>query len=430
MVTKRKSRSGLAARIARRSGLYYGWLVVAVTFLALLVAAGIRGLPGIVIKPLEVEYGWDRASISLAIAVSLLAYGLAGPFSGRLLDRLGPRRVMLGGLVLTAFGSAALLPMRTLIELALWWGVVVGFGSGAVAFVLAATVATRWFVARRGLVTGALGAGASAGQLVFVPVMMSLTLAFGWRAAILFGVAVIGLAVLPLAALLMRDEPADLGLEPLGAARPTVGATLASGPATPLTQALRAGDFWLLAGSFFICGFTTIGLIGTHLIPHALEHGFSEGIAAGSLAILGAMNVVGTMASGYLTDRYNPRRLLAVYYAARAISLVLLPFVGDVLGLTIFAILFGLDYIATIPPTVTLTADRFGRASIPILFGWIVCAHQLGAAAATYLGGLMHVWFGDYQLAFIASGLLAFVAAGLSLRVRAAPKGKVLPVAT
>ncbi len=286
-----------AARLAERAGLHYGWLVVGVTFLVLLTAAGLRNLPGVVIKPFEEEFGWDRAAISFAIAVSLLTYGLAGPLSGRLVDRFGPRGVMLGGLLLTLIGSGAMLTMQSLVELNVWWGLLVGSGTGALAVVMGAAIANRWFATRRGLVTGILGAGSSAGQLVFIPAMMGLTLAFGWRAAI--GVSVLAFAVLivPLVFLIVRDTPSDVGLAPYGAS-PTSQTT--STPVEPLLSVLaaaRTGDFWLLAGSFFVCGFTSNGLIGTHLIPHAVEIGLTENVAAASLALMGAMNVVGTTAS-------------------------------------------------------------------------------------------------------------------------------------
>ncbi|HEX2173310.1 MAG TPA: MFS transporter, partial [Dehalococcoidia bacterium] len=402
-------------------GIYYGWIVVAVTFLTLLVAAGVRGAPGIIIIPIEGEFGWDRASISLAIAVNLVAYGLASPLSGRLINRFGTRAVTIWALVLSIVGTLGVLIMRSLVELNLWWGIVVGVGTGAIAMTLAATVATRWFGARRGLVTGILGAGSSAGQLVFVPAMMALTGAFGWRAAIALGAAALVLLCLPLVAVFLRNDPAELGLQPLGSDQPAAGAT-APAEAVSIGRALRTGDFWLLAGSFSLCGFTTIGVINTHFIPHALEHGFTTEIAAGALAVIGAMNVVGTMASGYLTDKFNPRLLLAIYYGLRAASLVALPFIGDPVGLTIFAVFFGLDYIATVPPTVALAADRFGRAAIPVVFGWIFCAHQLGAAVSSYLAGLMRVWLGDYQVAFIGAGLLGFIAVALSLGISSASK--------
>jgi sugar phosphate permease len=422
MQTVSRPRPSGPVGLAERFGVHYGWVIVALTFLVLLVSMGVRSLPAVVIKPLEAEFGWDRASLGMAVALSFITLGLAGPFAGRLMDRFGPRLVMVGGLALTVIGSGALLIMGTLWELYLWWGLVVGIGSGALSMVMGATVANRWFVERRGLVTGILGAGNSAGQLLFIPAMMAMTLAFGWRSAIALGVAITAVILLPLAVLLMRDRPSEVGLDLYGADKEPDAAAAAEAPSTTMARAVRTADFWLLAGSFAVCGFTSVGLIGTHLVPHAVEHGFTENVAAGALALIGAMNVVGTMASGYLTDRFNPRLLLAAYYGFRALSLVFLPFVTDVMGLTLFAILFGLDYIATVPPTIALTADRFGRRSVGLLFGWISCAHQIGAALASYLGGLTYVWLGDYQLAFLAAGGLGFVAAGLSARINRAPR--------
>jgi MFS family permease len=405
-----------------RSGVHYGWIVVGITFVVLLVVAGLRAIPTVVIMPLELEFGWDRAEISLAIAVSWVVVGLAAPFSGRLMDRVGPRLVVILGLALTIVGTAATMVMTTLWELNLWWGIVAGIGTGAVSIVVGAAVANRWFAARRGLVVGILGAGSSAGTLIFLPVLMNLTVEFGWRTAVGFSVALLAVVVLPLVVLLMRDNPADVGLDMYGADRAPAQAATLSRPTTSMADAVRTTDFWLLAGSFFVCGFTSVGLIGVHFVPHAVEHGFTPTVAASAMALIGAMNVVGTMGSGYLTDRYNPRILLGIYYGFRALSLVLLPLVSDVTGLMAFAILFGLDYIATVPPTVALTADRFGRGSVGLLFGWITCSHQIGSAAASYLGGVTRVWMGDYALAFIAAGILGFIAAGLSLRIHRTPR--------
>ena len=418
MAAAQAGTGGLAAGVARRFGIHYAWIIVGLTFAVLLVSAGLRTLAGILIVPLESEFGWDRASLSFAVAVSWVIGGLAAPFSGKLVDRFGPRGVMLGGVLLTVLGTAAMLTMSSLLELNLWWGLFVAFGSGSLTVVMAAAVANRWFVGRRGLVTGILGAGTSAGQFVFVPILMGLTVTFGWRSAVALG-AVVLFVLLPIVFLVMRNGPAEVGQQPYGAddASPATVAAAADGRTTSLTQAVRTTDFWLLAGSFFVCGFTSNGLIGTHLIPHALEHGFTETVAAGALALIGAMNIVGTTISGYLTDRYNPRRLLAGYYAFRAVSLVLLPAVTDVWGLTVFAILFGLDYIATVPPTSVLTADRFGRRSMGLLLGWIFFAHQLGAGLASYYAGVARVWFGDYTVAFLAAALLGFIAAAMSLRI-------------
>jgi sugar phosphate permease len=397
--------------------IFYGWVVVTVTWLTVLAGAGLRQLPAVVIRPLEAEFGWDRASISLAVAVSLMSYGLGAPFSGKLIDRYGPRTVTLWALGLTVVGAAGLVTIRTVGELVWWLGVVVGMGTGALALVLSATVANRWFVTHRGLVTGLLAAGTSAGQLVFIPVMMALTISFDWRAPIMLSLVVLVLVILPLTIFLVRDGPKSVGLEPLGWTTDDDRKAVQAASMANMRDVMRTGDFWLLSSSFFVCGVTTNGLIGTHLVPHAVEHGFSEYTAAGALALLGGMNVIGTTASGYLSDRVDPRKLLAIYYGLRATALLLLPLVNEPIGLTAFAIIFGLDWIATVPPTIALTADRFGRPSVGTVFGWIFCCHQVGAAAASYAGGLAHDLLGDYQAAFIVAAIMGFIAAGISTRI-------------
>jgi sugar phosphate permease len=296
--------------------------------------------------------------------------------------------------------------------------VVIGVGTGGIALVLAATVANRWFVARRGLVTGLLGAGQSAGQLVFVPSLMAIAVGAGWQAGAALLAALLGLLCLPAMLLLFRDQPAEVGLRPFGA-RPAASGSAAPGMfATPLGQALRTLDFWLLAGSYFICGYTTNGLIGTHLIPHAADHGISEVATAGVLGLMGMMNVLGTIASGMLCDRYDPRRLLAIYYLGRGAALALLPFITDVRWLAVFAVLYGLDWLATVPPTVTLTGDRFGRLSVGTISGWIFLSHQIGGALASSLGGVLYVTFGNYHLAFFSAAASTVLAAALALNVR------------
>ncbi len=406
----------MLARLTSRFGIHYGWLVVFVIFLVLLTSAGIRNIPGLVIKPLEDEFHWTRSAISFAIAVSILAYGLGGPFSGRLIDRFGPKKLLVGALTVSALGTAALVWLQNIVQLTLIWGGFVGIATGVLAIPLGAALANRWFAARRGLVVGILGAGSSAGALIWVPIMMNVTLSFGWRAAMVLG-AVLLMALVPLVLLIVRDSPKSIGLQPYGAESAPAGDAAAAVQTTRMWDALRTRDWWLLAGSFFVCGYTSNGLIGTHLIPHAVEHGFTENVAAGALALIGAFNVVGTICSGYLTDRFNPRRLLAIYYAFRAASLVLLPSVSSEFGLIVFAVVFGLDYIATVPPTVALTADRFGRGSLATVFGWISFAHMVGGAIASYASGLSRDFLGDYTLAFIVAAIFGFIAAGLSLQV-------------
>jgi sugar phosphate permease len=394
-------------------------VVVAITFVVGLTSAGIRTAAGVLMVPLEAEFGWNRAEIAGAAAISLIMLGLAAPISGRLADRFGPRLVMLGSVALLAIGVGGTAAMSELWQMSFLWGILVGLGAGGAGSVLHATVATRWFVARRGLVTGILGTAGSTGQLIFIPALMAVVVALGWRAGLL-ALALVALALIIPIILWMRDDPEDVGLIPQGAAGasdPSLAADQAA--PVPLRAAFRTPEFWLLAGSFFVCGGTANGLIGTHLIPHSIDHGIPEVTAAATVGVMGGMNVIGTIASGWLTDKVDPRRLLAIYYSFRGLSLFILPFVADFSGLLIFAIIYGLDWFATVPPTVALTARRFGRRSIGTVYGWIFFSHQLGAATAAIGGGAVRVWLGDYQMAFLAAGVLAMLGAGMALLIRA-----------
>lgn len=400
-----------------RTRFHYAWIIVGISFLSLLVAAGVRAAPGVLIKPLEAEFGWDRASISLAVAVSILTFGLGGPVSGSLVDRFGPRRVMLSGLLMVGLGLLPLLWLDSLWQFNLFWGLIVGIGTGAVGNVLGATIAHRWFQRHRGVVIGLFGAAASAGQLAFLPAMMGLTVASGWRTAIAL-LAIATLALLVPVFIFMRDRPESIGLRPLGDDGGPVAANQAHlDRRTPLREAIRTSDFWLLASTFFVCGYTSNGLVGTHLIPHAIEHGFTEVAAAGAVGLMGMMNIVGTLASGWLTDRFDNRKLLAAYYGFRSVSLAALPLVLDFPQLLLFAIVYGLDWIATVPPTANLTAKRFGRGSLGTLYGWIFFSHMVGAALAAYIGGFFRSIVGDYHGVFISAALLGFMAVALSLRI-------------
>ena len=397
---------------------HYAWMIVVVTFAVLLVAAGVRTAPTVIIKPLEAEFGWDRGSISFAVAISLFAYGFGGPVGGSLVDRFGPRRVMFGGLGLTALGLVPLLGLTELWQLHLLWGLVIGIGTGAVANVLGATVANRWFTKYRGLAVGLFGAASATGQLIFLPLMVALTSANGWRSALVLMAAACAALLIPVA-LFMRDKPSDIGAAPVGADDPTLVKNAASDDnrKTSLRDAIRTRDFWLLSASFFICGYTTNGMIGTHLLPHSVEHGFTEVAAAGAIGVMGMMNIIGTLASGWLTDRYDNRKLLAAYYGFRGLSLLALPFIIEMRGLLIFAVIYGLDWIATVPPTANLTAQRFGRGSLGTLYGWIFCSHMIGAGLAAYAGGFFRDLLGDYHLFFLSAALMGIIASMLSLRI-------------
>jgi MFS family permease len=406
---------------ASKSRLFYGWIVVAVTSLTLIVSAGVRSAPGVFLVPMLPDFADDRAAISFAASLGILLFGLAGPLSGALIDRFGPRRTMLFGMALV--GACMLLSARmaTLWELNLLWGVASGFGTGMASAVLGAAVANRWFVARRGLVVGLFGASTSAGQLIFVLLLAWLAGSVGWRAStlVLGGAA---LAILLPTLLLMRDDPADVGAPPYGVPADAPRAPRPTPEAGVMARALRSWTFWLLCITFFVCGATSNGLIGVHFIPHAVDHGIGQVVAAGSLSLMGMFNFVGTIGSGWLTDRYDPRRLLFLYYGFRGLSLFLLPFTTNQAGLVVFAVLFGLDYIATVPPTTALVADTFGRRNVGTVFGWVFCAHQVGAALAAWMGGVARAALGGYALAFLVAGVLAVAAAGLSLRIGRGPQ--------
>lgn len=401
-----------------RTSYYYGWIVVAVTVIASLLIFGIRSAPSVLIKPLERDLGWSRTEISFAISVGLLFTAVAAPLGGALMDRFGPRRILLACLVLLGVSVGGAAAMQRLWQMVLLWGVLTGIGTG-MASVLGATVANRWFVARRGLVQGMLGAGTSAGQLVFIPILSWLVVSLGWREASVVAAVVVTALVIPVL-LFMRDLPAEVGLRPYGLADDAeVPSSRPASIVATLKRAVRVPEFWLLAGSFFVCGATSVGIVGTHFIPHAVDHGYAEVTAASVLALMGAMNFVGTLASGYLTDRIDPRKLLACYYTFRGVSLFLLPFVTDLGlgGLTVFAVIFGLDYIATVPPTVALCADIFGRENVGTIYGWVFCAHQIGAALLAYVGGAIHDALGSYTIAFIGSGALAVLGGAMALRI-------------
>ena len=419
-----------------RPGIHYAWVVMGITFLILLVSAGVRAVPAVLMLPLESEFGWLRTTTSAALSVNILLYGLTGPFAGSLMVRVGVRRVVLTALALLACGVAVAPLMRHSWQLVALWGLGIGVGTGLIAMVLAATIVNRWFVARRGMVLGILTASASTGQLVFLPMLAQATARWGWRAAVLI-VAGIVAALIPLAAWLLRESPESMGLTAYGAdsARDAAADTKAAGAPLGALAVLRdvatTRNFWILFVTFFICGASTNGLIGAHLIPAAHDHGIPEVRAASLLALMGLCDLVGTTAAGWMSDRWDSRYLLGAYYGLRGLSLLFLPvaLAGAEPSLVLFAVWYGLDWIATVPPTLRLSNEAFGRTRAPIVFGWIAGGHQLGAASIAMLAGALRVSSGRYDNAFIGAGLLCLVAAGVSLAFRRgavtrAPRGE------
>jgi len=413
----------LSAALARRN-IHYGWVMVAVTFLTALVSAGAVGAPGVFIVPLQKEFGWSTAEISSALSIRFVLFGLMAPFAAALMNRYGLRNVTLSALLVVCSALVMSLGMTQVWQLMLLWGVVVGIGTGMTALVLGATISARWFALRRGLVVGIMTASTATGQLVFLPLLASLTERLGWRSAL--ALMCVMLAVAAFAVLLvMRDRPADLGLRPFGdegsqplPAPPPANAPIMAAALGTLRDAAKQRVFWMLFATFFICGASTNGLVQVHLIPMCLDFGVPQVQAASLLAAMGIFDFFGTIVSGWLSDRYDNRWLLFWYYGLRGLSLLFLPFTDfSFYGLSIFAMFYGLDWIATVPPTVRLTAQRFGAERANLVFGWIFAGHQLGAATAAFGAGLSRTLLASYLPAFFIAGALCVIAALAALAI-------------
>jgi MFS family permease len=413
----------LAAALSRRN-VHYGWVMVGVTFFTALISAGTVGAPGVFIVPLQHEFGWSTAEISSALSIRFILFGLMAPFAAALLNRYGLRNMTLLAQLIVVSALVASLGMTQVWQLMLLWGVVIGIGTGMTALVLGATIATRWFVGRRGLVVGILTASVATGQLVFLPLLAHLTDRFGWRIAL--GLICAMLAVSAAAVLLlMRDRPSDVGLrpfgdtgtEPLPAPPPNTAPIMAAALGT-LRDVSKTRVFWILFATFFICGASTNGLVQVHLIPMCLDFGIPQVQAAGLLAAMGVFDFFGTILSGWLSDRYDNRWLLFWYYGLRGLSLVFLPFTDfSFYGLSLFAMFYGLDWIATVPPTVRLTAQRFGAERANLVFGWVFAGHQLGAGTAAFGAGLSRTLLATYLPAFFIAGALCVIAAVIVLAI-------------
>jgi MFS family permease len=412
-----------APRRIRR--LHRAWIVAAVAFVTLIGAAGFRAVPSVLIDPLHDEFGWSRATISSAVSINLVLFGLFSPFAAALMDRVGMRRVVSCALLLVAAGSGLTVFMTASWQLLLCWGVLVGVGTGSMAMAFVATVTGRWFVRHRGLVSGVLTAAGATGQLIFLPLVAALATQHGWRTPALV-VAVAAVAVVPLVLVGLRDYPTDVGTTAYGASPddpeqpvgPAAGSSVARA-LRMLRDASRTPTFWLLAGGFAICGMSTNGLIGTHFVTAAHDHGMPHTTAASLLALVGVFDVAGTILSGWLTDRIDPRVLLGAYYTLRGLSLLVLPALlapNTQPSTWVFIVFYGLDWIATVPPTVALCRERFG-ANGPVVFGWVFASHQVGAAFAAVGAGAIRDSLGDYRLAFYLAGALCVLAALMSISI-------------
>jgi MFS family permease len=432
----------------RRRRLHPAWIVAAVAFLALVGAAGFRAAPGVLMVPLQQEFGWSTTVLSGAVSINLVLFGLTAPFAAALMERFGIRAVTAVALVLIGAGSALTVLVNQSWQILLTWGLLIGLGTGSMALVFAATIANTWFSRSRGLVIGILTAGSAAGQLVFLPFIAMLAQDPGWRQASLL-IAAGALAVVPLVLKFLKNSPADVGVLPYGAeaavsdaepeSAPSAGKAVTGSAAQPsgnaavralqvLKRASKVRTFWALVAGFAICGATTNGLIGTHFIPSAHDHGMPETTAAGLLAVVGIFDILGTIASGWLTDRFNPRILLAVYYQFRGIGLLVLPLLLSASvqpSMIVFVVIYGLDWVATVPPTAAICRKVFG-ADGSVVFGWVFAAHQLGAAAAALAAGAIRDATGQYTYAWFAAAAMCTIAAVISATIRK-DAGKVRP---
>ncbi len=407
-----------------RSKIHPAWIVAAITFGTLFASAGFRSAPSVLILPLEEEFGWRRDVISAAIAINVLLFGLTAPFAAALMDRFTIRKVVMSALSVISLGALLTIWMNQSWHLLLLWGVVVGIGTGSMALVFAATIANRWFVKKRGLVIGVLTAAGASGQLVFLPTLANLAQDPGWRASSLM-ISIAAFLMVPLIYFFLKEDPQSINTTPYGAESDWQPPMLEKGNAAKvaidaLKDASKVRNFWYLVGSFFVCGLSTSGLIGTHFIPAAHDHGMSQVTAASLLALIGVFDVVGTITSGYLTDRIDPRKLLFFYYSLRGLSLFLLPsilFSTVELSTLVFVIFYGLDWIATVPPTVMLCRQVLGPEKGAIIYGWVFAAHQIGGSIAAFGAAVLRIKFGDYAAAFYITGILCLITSYFVLQI-------------
>ncbi len=403
------------ARRLKRAGIHYGWAIVAIVFLLALTTAGCMGISGALIIPLTREFGWSTEQISVALALRIVLFGLMAPFTAALIDKYGFKRVVLVALALIEIGLIGALVMTRLWHLVLFWGVIVGLGTGLTAMVLGAIVATRWFTTRRGLAVGILSASSASGQLILLPLAAWLADRYGWRVALAPPIVVLVLVAL-LVVLFLVDKPEDVGLKPYGdrgdAPAHVAPAAAFSRAFEILFESTRSLAFWVLAGTFFVCGLSTNGLVQTHFISLCSDYGMPAVAAASTLAMMGVFDFVGTIGSGWLSDRFDNRALLSMYYGFRGLSLLYLPSsTFTVYGLSLFAVFYGLDWIATVPPTVRLSAVHFGRERAGVVYGWVFASHMIGAAVAAWVGGYSRSTFATYLTAFYGAGLACLIAA-------------------
>jgi predicted MFS family arabinose efflux permease len=410
--------------VSKRRRIHPAWIAFGATFITLAASAGYRSAPSVLIVPLQDAFGWSRSTISLAVSINVLLFGLTAPFAAALMERFTIRKVVMAALTTVGIGSISTIFITRPWHLMLLWGVVVGVGTGSMALVFAANIANRWFVAKKGLVIGMLTAASATGQLIFLPTLSTLATHHGWKSV---GVTVgcASIALVPLVFIFLKESPASIGMTPYGAPTDWVAPVIpkrnaAKEAINALREASGHRDFWYLTLSFLVCGLSTSGLVGTHFIPASHDHGMGEVTAASLLALIGIFDVVGTIFSGYLTDRIDPRKLLFFYYFLRGLSLFLLPsilFSSLHASTLVFIIFYGLDWVATVPPTIVLCRTILGPERATVVYGWVFAAHQIGGSIAATGAAILRVHFGNYALAFYIAGILCLASSYIVLQI-------------
>ena len=405
--------ASLARALAARN-IHYGWVMVALAFGYGICSTAALAIPGVLLLPISQELGWSIGELSGPLGLRVTLFGLVAPFAGGLMLRYGPRAVLTGSAALLILGLLLGMVMTERWQLWLGLGTIMGVAPGMTALVLAATIATRWFTARRGLALGLLSAGNATGQLVFLTPSAWIAEHYGWRVALAPPAVMIALLAL-LFVLFARDRPSDIGLAPFGeTALPPPPPAATGNPFLLSFAALGLGSrsmvFWVLAFTFFVCGVSSFGLM-PHFVTLCSDYGIPPVTSTSLMALIGVCDLIGTVGSGWLSDRYDNRWLLAWYYGLRGLSLIWLPSSGfSMVGLSMFAVFYGLDFIATVPPSVRLAARTFGREQAPLVFGWIFAAHQLGAGMMAFGAGVSRDALASYLPAFMTAGVLCLAA--------------------
>ncbi|MBY4605175.1 MULTISPECIES: MFS transporter [Bacillus] len=398
--------------------LHYAWIIVSVTFLILLAVQGVRLSFGAFVEPWERQFSMDRGTISLISTISFIVYGISQPVIGRLVDKWGARAVLSWSALLTGVSIFLTYLVTSPWQLFLLYGLGVSLGVGGASNVAASVLVVNWFSKKRGLAFGIMEAGFGAGQMLLVPGSLMLIHWFSWKLTVVVLGLLLIVIVFPAALLMLRNNPSEKNTEPIGGLAAAEKETASKTTALSVTGMFRMKQFWFLILPFLICGFTTVGLMDTHLIPFSHDHGFSTTVTSAAVSLLAGFNIAGILLSGIVADRWSSRKILCFLYAVRALSIVILIYSHEPYLLLAFAILFGLVDFATVAPTQMLATQYFQNYSIGLMIGWLSLAHQIGSALGAYVPGVIYTVTGEYTLAFYLSIGMLVLASVMNVLLR------------